>query len=162
MMNKRVRHKRSKRGFTLLEILVVVAIGAFVAAGISVGVTQAISDSKGRQCAANLATGRRCGCWQRCSPTRSACSAPTTRTRSGPAATSLLGPATIEGAKDEFSRDNPGVALTSLDQLAPYLRYGVPTCPAGGTYANVLNSGQSCTCSLGTAGKPGFHSLAQP
>ena len=101
MMNKRVRHKRSKRAFTLLEILVVVVIGAFVAAGISVGVTQAFSDSKGRQCAANLAT--------------------------------------IEGAKDEFSRDNPGVALTSLDQLAPYLRYGVPTCPAGAVWAILVN-----------------------
>jgi hypothetical protein len=104
--------------------LVVVGICAFVAAGIGVGVTQAISDSKGKECAANLAT--------------------------------------IEGAKDEFSRDNPGVALTSIDQLTPYLRYGVPTCPAGGTYANLLNSGQRCTCSLGTVGKPGFHSLAQP
>ena len=40
-------------------------------------------DSKGKECAANLAT--------------------------------------IEGAKDEFSRDNPGVALTSIDQLTPYL-----------------------------------------
>jgi prepilin-type N-terminal cleavage/methylation domain-containing protein len=121
MKNK--RQNKSKKAFTLLEILVVLAICAFVAAGISVGVTQAISDSKARECAANLAT--------------------------------------IEGAKDEFSRDNPGVALTSLDQLKPYLRYGVPTCPAGGTYANILNAGQPCTCSLAT-GKPGFHSLAQP
>lgn len=124
MANKRVGRNRSKRAFTLLEILVVVGICAFVAGGIGVGVTQAISDSKGKECAANLAT--------------------------------------IEGAKDEFSRDNPGVALTSIDQLTPYLRYGVPTCPAGGTYANLLNLGQRCTCSLGTAGKPGFHSLAQP
>ncbi len=122
-MNKGVSHKRSRRAFTLLEVLVVVVICAFVAAGITVGVTQAISDSKGRECAANLAT--------------------------------------IEGAKDEFSRDHPGVALSSLDQLTPYLRYGVPTCPAGGTYANVLNAGQRCTCSLAN-GKPGFHSLAAP
>jgi type II secretory pathway pseudopilin PulG len=70
--------------------------------------------------------------------------------------------ATIEGAKDEFSRDNPGVALTSLDQLKPYLKYGVPTCPAGGTYNNILNAGEQCSCSLGTASKPGFHRLAQP
>jgi type II secretory pathway pseudopilin PulG len=70
--------------------------------------------------------------------------------------------ATIEGAKDEFSRDNPGVALTSLDQLKPYLKYGIPTCPAGGTYNNILNAGEQCSCSLGTASKPGFHSLAQP
>ena len=70
--------------------------------------------------------------------------------------------ATIEGAKDEFARDNPGVALTSVDQLKPYLRYGVPTCPAGGTYDHVLDLNHPCTCSLGTDNKPGFHSLAQP
>jgi len=70
--------------------------------------------------------------------------------------------ATIEGAKDEFSRDNPGVALTSVDQLKPYLRYGLPACPAGGTYDHVLDLNQRCTCSLGTDNKPGFHSLAQP
>jgi prepilin-type N-terminal cleavage/methylation domain-containing protein len=120
---KRARQNKSKRAFTLLEILVVLAISAFIAAAISIGVTQAIGDGKGRQCAANLAT--------------------------------------IEGAKDEFSRDNPGVALTNIDQLKPYLRYGVPTCPAGGTYANILNASQPCTCSLAT-GKPVFHSLAQP
>src|ERR1700693_3558996 len=124
MSNNRVMHNRSKRAFTLLEILVVVVIGAFVAAGISVGVTQAISDSKGRQCAANLAT--------------------------------------IEGAKDEFTRDNPGVVLTSVDQLKPYLRYGLPTCPSGGTYDHVLDSNQRCACSLGTDHKAGFHNLAQP
>jgi type II secretory pathway pseudopilin PulG len=70
--------------------------------------------------------------------------------------------ATIEGAKDEFARDNPSVALTSVDQLKPYLRYGLPTCPAGGTYDHVLDLNHPCTCSLGTANKPGFHSLAQP
>jgi len=56
MANKRAWRNRSKRAFTLLEILVVVGICAFVAAGIGVGVTQAISDSKGKECAANLAT----------------------------------------------------------------------------------------------------------
>jgi type II secretory pathway pseudopilin PulG len=116
--------KNATGAFTLFETLAVLAIFASVAAGICLGVTQAMSDSKGRECAANLAT--------------------------------------IEGAKDEFSRDNPGVALTSLDQLKPYLKYGVPTCPAGGTYENILNAGQPCTCSLGSASKPGFHSLAQP
>jgi prepilin-type N-terminal cleavage/methylation domain-containing protein len=70
--------------------------------------------------------------------------------------------AIIEGAKDEFSRDHPGVPLTSVDQLLPYLRYGLPTCPAGGTYEHILDLNQRCTCSLGTDGKPGFHSLAQP
>ena len=115
---------KSKRAFTLIETLIVLAIVSIVAAGITLGVTQAISDSKGRQCSTNLAI--------------------------------------IEGAKDEFSRDRPGVALTSVDQLLPYLRYGLPTCPAGGTYEHILDLNQRCTCSLGTDGKPGFHSLAQP
>jgi hypothetical protein len=119
-----VKRKNGTAAFTLFETIAVLAICAFVAAGICLGVTQAMTDSKGRQCAANLAT--------------------------------------IEGAKDEFSRDNPGVALTSLDQLRPYLKYGVPTCPAGGTYENILNAGAQCTCSLGAGSKPGFHSLAQP
>lgn len=124
LMVKLVKRKNGTAAFTLLETVAVLAICAFVAAGVCLGVTQAMTDSKGRECAANLAT--------------------------------------IEGAKDEFSRDNPGVALTSLDQLKPYLKYGVPICPAGGTYENILNAGEQCTCSLGTASKPGFHSLAQP
>jgi type II secretory pathway pseudopilin PulG len=124
LMVKLVKRKNGTAAFTLLETVAVLAICAFVAAGVCLGVTQAMTDSKGRECAANLAT--------------------------------------IEGAKDEFSRDNPGVALTSLDQLKPYLKYGVLTCPAGGTYENILNAGEQCTCSLGTASKPGFHSLAQP
>lgn len=118
------QRKNGPAGFTLFETLAVLAICAFVAAGVCLGVTQAMNDSKGRECAANLAT--------------------------------------LEGAKDEFSRDNPGLALTSLDQLKPYLKYGVPTCPAGGTYENIISAGEQCTCSLGTSGKPGFHSLAQP
>ena len=122
--NEERASKQYTIAFTLLETLVVVVICAIAAAGISLGVSHAINDSKGRECSANLAT--------------------------------------IEGAKDEFSRDNPGVALTSLDQLKPYLRYGVPTCPAGGTYANVLDLNARCTCSLGTDNKPGFHTLAKP
>jgi type II secretory pathway pseudopilin PulG len=47
--------------------------------------------------------------------------------------------ALIEAAKDEFSRDNPGVPLTSESQLAKYLKYGIPTCPSGGTYAHVID-----------------------
>jgi type II secretory pathway pseudopilin PulG len=121
---KLVKRKNGPAGFTLFETLAVLAICAFVAAGVCLGVTQAMNDSKGRECAANLAT--------------------------------------LEGAKDEFSRDNPGVALTSLDQLKPYLKYGVPTCPAGGIYENIISAGEQCTCSLGTRSKPGFHSLAQP
>jgi type II secretory pathway pseudopilin PulG len=123
-MKNKMTHQRPESGFALIETLIGLFLVAVVAAGIAFGVTQAIQDSNGRDCAANLAT--------------------------------------IEGAKDEFSRDNPGVALTSVDQLKPYLKYGVPTCPAGGTYEHVLDLNQRCTCSLGTNGKPGFHSLAQP
>ena len=116
--------KRFEPAFTLIETLLVLLVLAVIAASVTLGVTQAINDSKGRECAVNLAT--------------------------------------IEGAKDEFARDNPGVALTSVDQLKPYLRYGLPTCPAGGTYDNILDLNQRCTCSLGTDSKPGYHSLAQP
>jgi hypothetical protein len=123
-MIKLGRRRKGTAAFTLFETLAVLSICAFVAAGVCLGVTQAMKDSKGRECAVNLAT--------------------------------------LEGAKDEFSRDNPGVALTSLDQLKPYLKYGVPTCPAGGTYENILTAGEQCTCSLGAGNKRGFHSLAQP
>src|SRR5271165_4782220 len=68
--------------------------------------------------------------------------------------------ALIEAAKDEFTRDNPGVPLTSESQLAKYLKYGVPSCPSGGTYDHVLDLTQKATCSLGaTSNKPNFHSL---
>ena len=68
--------------------------------------------------------------------------------------------ALIEAAKDEFARDNPGVSLTSESQLAKYLKYGIPTCPSGGTYDHVLDLTQKATCSLGaTSNKPNYHSL---
>jgi type II secretory pathway pseudopilin PulG len=68
--------------------------------------------------------------------------------------------ALIEAAKDEFSRDNPGVPLTSESQLAKYLKYGIPTCPSGGTYAHVLDLNEKTTCSLGVnASKANYHAL---
>lgn len=68
--------------------------------------------------------------------------------------------ALIEAAKDEFSRDNPGVPLTSESQLAKYLKYGIPTCPSGGTYAHVIDLTQKATCSLGVnPNKANFHSI---
>ena len=111
-MKKGSAEKRIEPGFTLIETLLVLVVFAVIAASVTLGVTQAINDSKGKECSTNLAT--------------------------------------IEGAKDEFARDNPGVALTSVDQLKPYLRYGLPTCPAGGTYEHVLDLNQPCTCSLRT------------
>ena len=50
------KRKNGPAGFTLFETLAVLAICAFVAAGVCLGVTQAMNDSKGRECAANLAT----------------------------------------------------------------------------------------------------------
>jgi type II secretory pathway pseudopilin PulG len=68
--------------------------------------------------------------------------------------------ALLEAAKDEFSRDHPGVPLTSESQLATYLKYGIPACPAGGTYAHVMDLTQKATCSLGVnANKANYHSL---
>jgi hypothetical protein len=68
--------------------------------------------------------------------------------------------AMIEAAKDEFTRDNPGVPLTSESQLAKYLKYGIPTCPSGGTYSHVLDLTQKTICSLGTqTNRPNYHSL---
>jgi type II secretory pathway pseudopilin PulG len=68
--------------------------------------------------------------------------------------------ALIEAAKDEFSRDNPGVPLTSESQLAKYLKYGIPTCPSGGTYAHVIDLTQKATCSLGVnPNKANYHAI---
>src|SRR5580692_2558259 len=68
--------------------------------------------------------------------------------------------ALIEAAKDEFTRDNPGIPLTSESQLATYLKYGVPSCPSGGTYDHVLDLAQKTTCSLGVnTNKANYHSL---
>jgi type II secretory pathway pseudopilin PulG len=68
--------------------------------------------------------------------------------------------ALIEAAKDEFTRDNPGVPLTSESQLAKYLKYGIPACPSGGKYAHVLDLTRNTTCSLGTnTNKANYHTL---
>jgi hypothetical protein len=68
--------------------------------------------------------------------------------------------ALIEAAKDEFSRDNPGVPLTNESQLASYLKYGLPTCPSGGTYAHVIDLTQKATCSLGVnPNKANYHAI---
>jgi len=70
--------------------------------------------------------------------------------------------ALIEAAKDEFTRDNPGVPLTSESQLAKYLKYGIPTCAAGGKYAHLLDLTQKATCSLGAnTNKANYHTLGQ-
>jgi Tfp pilus assembly protein PilV len=68
--------------------------------------------------------------------------------------------ALIEAAKDEFTRDNPGVPLTSESQLAKYLKYGIPTCPSGGAYEHSLDLTQKATCTLGAnTNRANYHSL---
>ena len=67
----------------------------------------------------------------------------------------------IEAAKDQFRRDNPGVPLTSEQQLAQYLPNGIPTCPAHGAYSNTASLDTPVTCSL-DQGKPGLHNLQPP
>jgi type II secretory pathway pseudopilin PulG len=68
--------------------------------------------------------------------------------------------ALIEAAKDEFSRDNPGVPLTSESQLASYFKYGLPACPSGGTYAHVMDLTRKTTCSLGVnPNKANYHAI---
>jgi type II secretory pathway pseudopilin PulG len=68
--------------------------------------------------------------------------------------------ALIEAAKDEYTRDNPGVPLASESQLAKYLKYGVPTCPSGGKYDHVLDLTQKATCTLGAdTNKANYHNL---
>ena len=67
----------------------------------------------------------------------------------------------IQAAKDEFRNDNPGVALTSADQLAKYLPNGIPSCPSGGSYNNVLDLDNPVTCSL-DQGQAGLHNIQQP
>jgi type II secretory pathway pseudopilin PulG len=68
--------------------------------------------------------------------------------------------ALIEAAKDENTRDNPGVPLTSESQLAKYLKYGLPSCPSGGIYDHVLDLNQKTTCSLGAnTNRANYHTL---
>jgi type II secretory pathway pseudopilin PulG len=68
--------------------------------------------------------------------------------------------ALIEAAKDEYTRDNPGVPLTSESQLAKYLKYGLPSCPSGGIYDHVLDLNQKTTCSLGAnTNRANYHTL---
>ena len=67
----------------------------------------------------------------------------------------------IQAAKDEFGNDNPGVNLTSTDQLAKYLPNGIPVCPSGGSYNHILDLDNPVTCSL-DQGQPGLHNIEQP
>ena len=44
----------------------------------------------------------------------------------------------VHNAKLAFQSENPGKTLSTISQLSPYLKYGVPKCPSDGTdYVNV-------------------------
>jgi len=68
----------------------------------------------------------------------------------------------IESAKDSFIKDNPGQTLTSTSQLLPYLKYGMPTCPSGGTYSNVLDPYTRTSCSADNGTNDGLHDYGAP
>lgn len=68
----------------------------------------------------------------------------------------------IEAAKDAYIKDKPGQALNSQSQLLPYLKYGMPSCPSGGTYNNVLNAYARTSCSADTTGIDGMHDYGAP
>jgi prepilin-type N-terminal cleavage/methylation domain-containing protein len=56
---------------------------------------------------------------------------------------------TIEAAKDEYIRDHPG-ATTIPDgpSFQQYFRFGIPRCPDGGNYENLLSLTQTVNCSV--------------
>ena len=56
----------------------------------------------------------------------------------------------IEGAKDEFVRDHPDALSGNADQIANYLRFGLPKCPANpnGVYNNWNSIGQETSCPI--------------
>lgn len=56
----------------------------------------------------------------------------------------------LENAKDAFALDHPGQSITSSAQLLPYLRNGLPVCPAGGTLLNLTDAFAGCACTLNT------------
>ena len=56
----------------------------------------------------------------------------------------------IEAAKDEFVRDHPDALSGNADQIANYLRFGLPKCPANpnGVYNNWNSIGQETSCPI--------------
>jgi len=68
----------------------------------------------------------------------------------------------IENAKNAWVADNPGVALSSTNNLLPYLPYGFPSCPAGGTYGNVTDLYSHVTCSADNGVIDGLHDYGKP
>ena len=113
------------RGFTLLELLIVVALIAILTALAVPGFRRYLESSRGQRCSANI----------------------------------LL----LENAKDAFVIDNPGQAVPSNAALLPYLKFGMPKCPSGGTYSKITDrySRVSCSAKVGST-LNGLHDYGQP
>ncbi len=56
---------------------------------------------------------------------------------------------TIEAAKDEYIRDHPGAtSISDSPSFQQYFKFGIPRCPDGGTYENLLSLTQPVNCSI--------------
>ena len=56
---------------------------------------------------------------------------------------------TIEAAKDEYIRDHPGAtSISDSPSFQQYFKFGIPRCPDGGTYENMLSLTQPVNCSI--------------
>ena len=116
---------RTVHAFTLLELLVVVALIALLTALAVPGYRRYLESSRGQRCSANI----------------------------------LL----LETAKDSFIADHPGQPIASASDLTPYLKYGMPVCPSGGSYSNITDRYARVTCSAKIGSTPnGLHDYGQP
>lgn len=61
----------------------------------------------------------------------------------------------IQAAKNEWIKDYPQTPnIPNAANLISYLKSPIPTCPQGGTYANLLNCEENINCSRN--GDPGY------
>jgi Tfp pilus assembly protein PilE len=100
--------RRRLAGLSLIELLVVLMIIAFISALITTSVLSALNQQSQRVCQNNMLT--------------------------------------IEAAKDQYLRDNPGATTVPVDAFPPYFRFGIPKCPDGGSYQNLYNLNQQVSC----------------
>jgi type II secretory pathway pseudopilin PulG len=103
----RIRRK-CLAGLSLIELLVVLMIIAFISALITTSVLSALKQQSQRVCQNNMLT--------------------------------------IEAAKDQYLRDNPGATTIPVDAFPSYFRFGIPKCPDGGSYNNLYSLTQQVNC----------------